>query len=84
MNPKVSREINPAAGSATVTASDTTIFDPPGRALYIGGAGNVAVRMAGDESTPIFVGVQAGTMLSVCVDKVLSTGTTATSIILLR
>lgn len=83
-NPKVSREVSSAAGSVTVTASDTTVFDPPGRALWIGGAGNVAVRMAGDESTPTLVGVQAGTMISICVDKVLSTGTTATSIVLLR
>lgn len=83
-NPKVSREIGSATGSVTVTPSDTTAFDPPGRALWVGGAGNVAVRMAGDESTPTIVGVAAGTMLSICVDKVLSTGTTATSIILLR
>lgn len=83
-NPKVSREVSSAAGSVSVTASDTTVFDPPGRALWIGGAGNVAVRMAGDESTPTLVGVQAGTMISICVDKVLSTGTTATSIVLLR
>lgn len=83
-NPKVSKDISSAAGSVTVTPSDTTVFDPPGRGLYVGVTGNVAVRMAGDESTPIFVGAQAGTVLSICVDKVLSTGTTATNMILLR
>lgn len=81
---KVSREISSAAGGVAVTASDTTVHDPPGRALYVGGTGNVAVRMAGDQSSQTFVGVAAGSVLSICVDKVLSTGTTATSIILLR
>jgi hypothetical protein len=83
-NAKVSREISSAAGSATVTKSDSTVLDPPGRALYVGVTGNVAVRMAGDLSTPIFVNVQGGTVLSICVDQVLSTGTTATDMILLR
>lgn len=85
-NPKVSREISSAAGSVTVTPSDTTVFDPPGRALYVGVTGNVAVRMAGDLSTPTFVNVQGGTVLSICVDKVLAggSGTTATDMILLR
>lgn len=82
-NPKVSREISSAAGSVSVTESDTTVYDPPGRAVWVGGAGNLAVRMAGDESTPTFVGVQAGTMLSICVDQVLA-ATTATDIVLLR
>lgn len=83
-NPKVSREISSAAGSVTVTPSDSTVFDPPGRGLYVGVTGNVAVRMAGDESTPTFVGVQGGTVLSICVDKVLATNTTATDMVLLR
>jgi hypothetical protein len=84
MNAKVSREISSAAGSVTITKSNDTIYDPPGRGLYVGVTGNVAVRMAGDLSTPIFINVQGGTVLSICVDKVLDTGTTATDIILLR
>jgi hypothetical protein len=81
---KVSREINSAAGSVTVTASDSTVYDPPGRAVYVGTTGNLAVRMAGDQSTPTLVGVQGGSMLSIAVDKVLSTGTTAGDILLFR
>ena len=83
-NTKVSREISSAAGSVTVTPSNSTILDPPGRALYVCVTGNVAVRMAGDLSTPIFINVQGGTVLSICVDQVLSTSTTATDMILLR
>jgi hypothetical protein len=53
----------------------------PTRALYVGGTGNVAVRMVGDQTTPIFSAVPAGAILPIRVDKVLSTGTTATSIV---
>lgn len=81
---KVSREISSAAGSVTVTASNDTVYDPPGRALYVGTTGNLAVRMAGDLSLPIFVAVQGGSMLSIAVDRILSTGTTASDIVLLR
>ncbi|MCK1585486.1 hypothetical protein IVB03_39520 [Bradyrhizobium sp. 168] len=71
----------PAGGSVTITKSDATILSRPTRALYVGGAGDVAVRMFDDQTTPTFVGVAAGSILPVRVDKVLSTGTTATSIV---
>lgn len=66
-----------AWGSFTITKSDSTILSPNCRALYVGGAGDVAVRML-DGSTPTFSGVLAGTILPIQVDKVLSAGTTAT------
>ena len=69
-----------AWGSITITPSDTTILSPVLRAIYVGAAGNVAVRML-DGSTPIFVGVLAGTVLPIQIDKVLATGTTAASIV---
>jgi hypothetical protein len=81
---KVSREISSAAGAIAVTISDATIYDPPGRALYVGTTGNVAVRMAGDQTTLTFINVQGGSILSICVDQVMSTNTTASNIILLR
>jgi hypothetical protein len=81
---KVSRDTSAACGAAAVTASDTTVFDPPSRALYVGTAGNVAVRMAGDQAEVTFSNVQDGTLLPVAVDQVLSTGTTASDILLLR
>ena len=64
---------------ATVTPNDTTAvaFD----ALYVGGAGNMAVEMAGNGASVTFTGVLAGSILPVGVTKVLATGTTATSII---
>lgn len=79
-NPKISREVSPAASAAAVTPSDTAVFDPPGRALYVGATGNVAVRMAGGAQTLTFVNVQGGSTLSIAVDQVLATNTTASSI----
>jgi hypothetical protein len=65
-------------GAVAVTASDSTII-PTCRALYIGVTGAVAVRMAnGDLVT--FSAVAVG-ILPIQVNKVLSTGTTATTIL---
>jgi hypothetical protein len=81
---KVSREISSAMGSLTVSSSDSTVYDPPGRALYVGTGGSLAVRMAGDGSTPTLTNVPNGTLLPIAVDKVLSTGTSASDIVLFR
>lgn len=71
-----------AHSAAAVTTSDTTIL-PCTRALYVGGAGNVAVVMADDENTVTFTAVPAGTILPVQVIKVMATNTTATTIVAL-
>lgn len=75
-----SADTSSAARAAAVTPSDATII-PTTRALWIGATGNVAVRMATDGVTATFVGVPTGTILPVQCDRVLSTGTTATSIV---
>lgn len=66
-----------------VTKSDSTVFATATRYLYVGGAGNIAVLMAGDVSpnSVIFTAVPVGTMLPISVTQVLSTGTTATNIL---
>lgn len=51
--------------------------------LYIGGAGNVRVLMAGGQDI-IFAGVPAGTVLPVAVTRVFATNTTATNILRLH
>ena len=57
---------------------------PVTRALYIGGAGDVAVVFAGGGSTPVtLAGAAAGTKLMVQVNEVRSTNTTATNIVAL-
>ena len=66
---------------AAVTKSDTTILEPFPVALFIGGAGDIAIE-AVDGGTATFT-VPAGTELHVQARRVLSTGTDATNIIAL-
>ena len=76
-----STDISNTYAAAAVTTSDATVI-PKTRALWVGVAGNVAVRMAGDGSLVTFTGAAVG-IIPVQVDKVLSTGTTATTILAL-
>jgi hypothetical protein len=65
-----------------ITKSDDTVLVGV-RALYVGGAGDVAVRAPGSSTTITFVGVPAGTVLPIVVGKVMA-ATTATSIVGLK
>lgn len=69
----------PMAGGFAVTKSDATVFSQPTRAVWVGGVGDLAVTYL-DGTTDILQSVPAGTMLSIRVKQVLSTGTTATKI----
>lgn len=68
--------------AATVTKSDSTVFDPIPRALWVGGTGDVAVKMASDSSVVIFASVPAGSLLPIRISQVRSTSTTATAMVL--
>ena len=70
----------PAWGAAAVTKSDSTTFTRT-RGLYVGGAGDVALDVGGTVVT--FVGVPAGALLPVSFLRVMSTNTTATSMVAL-
>lgn len=70
----------PAHGAVAVTPSDVTVF-PVCRSLYVGTTGNLNVRMA-DGMTILFTAVPVG-ILSIQVDQVLSTSTTAATILAL-
>ena len=71
-----------AHSATTVTPSDSTVI-PTTRALYIGVTGNLTVKMADDENTLTFSNVPVG-IFPIQVIQVLSTGTTASSIIALN
>lgn len=71
----------PAALASAVTPHDTNTLAYYTRALYIGGAGNVAVVMNG--VTIVFSGLPAGTILPIRTDVVKATSTTATNIVAL-
>lgn len=77
-----------ALNAFTVSKSDTTVFpsmpNSSGvcitKALYVGGAGDVAVTMQGGQIV-VFVAVPAGTILPISVSQVRSTNTGASSIL---
>lgn len=73
---------SPASRAEAVTPSDSTDITRNSRGIYVGGAGNLAVTMVGGGNVT-FVGVAAGTILPIRVSRVLSTSTTATSIVAL-
>lgn len=64
-------------GSITIVKSDSAVLSPICRRLYVGGTGDVVVRLL-DGSTPVFKAVPVGTTLDIQFDQVLSTNTTAT------
>lgn len=69
-----------AHGAALITPSDSAVI-PITRGIFVGGAGNINVRMA-DGNTILFTGVNTG-ILPIQVDMVLSTSTTATNLVAL-
>jgi len=71
---------SPADNAAAVTPNDSTDLAFTSRALYVGGAGNIVVTMAGGGDVT-FTAVPAGSILPIRVSRVKSTSTTATSII---
>jgi hypothetical protein len=72
----------PATNKGVVTKSNSTVFGVPTRALWVGGAGDVAVTLGGQ--TVILTNVPAGTMLNIAVTQVRNTGTSATLIVALN
>lgn len=73
--------LGPAQRGFAITKHDTNLLSATTRAIWVGGAGDVAVLLEGDSSPVTLVGVPAGTLLPIAATKVLSTGTTATSIV---
>lgn len=72
---------SPAFFAVAVTPGASPLANPA-RGLYVGGAGNLAVTMAGGGDVT-FTGVPAGVILPIRVTHVLA-ATTATSIVALR
>jgi hypothetical protein len=73
---------DPAVNFVAVTPHDSTNLAQEARALFVGGAGNVAcINKAGTAVT--FVGVTAGSILPVRTLRINSTNTTATYIVAL-
>lgn len=74
----------PATKLVSITASDTTVYSPPLRAIYVAVTGNVAIVASDDTAAVTVTAVPAGTILPISTSQVMSTNTTATGIIGLR
>lgn len=70
-----------ATSSVPVTKSDSTAVTC--KCLYVGGAGDVTIKHKSEGAAVTYSGVQAGSFLPLMLNsgKVMSTGTTATSIV---
>lgn len=73
----------PFVKGVAITPNDATELAEIPRGLYIGGAGNLVVVLAGDTASVTFTGIPAGTFLSIRPRKILATSTTATAILAL-
>lgn len=74
----------PATRGAAITPNDSADLAFATRAVYVGGAGNIAAILQGDTVAVTFTGVVAGSILPIRVARVLATGTTATALVGLR
>lgn len=70
----------PGSHLEDITKSDSTVLSGL-RALWIGGAGNVAILASDDSAAVTLTAVPAGTLLPISAKKVMSTNTTATAIV---
>lgn len=73
---------NPASKAEAVVPHATNALPFPTRAVYVGGAGNLVVRMLNDDNDTTFTGVTAGAILPIRVSHVRATST-ATAIVAL-
>jgi len=70
----------PAEGAADITPNDSADLSITTRGIYVGASGDLKVDTAGGD-TVTFVDIAAGVIHPIRVQRVYSTGTTATDII---
>ena len=73
------RSLTSPPNTVEIAPSDAAIPSVT-RALYVGGGGDVALRLMGGAEVT-FRGVQAGSLIPIRIDRVRSSGTTATGLI---
>ncbi len=73
--------ISPARSAVPVVPSDAAALPRLPKALYVGSAGNIALRCVDDQQDVVFQNVAAGTILPVRAAFVRAAGTTATQIV---
>jgi hypothetical protein len=70
-----------ASNAIAITPHDNDELTAITKALYVGGAGDLNVRMLGSIGDIVFRNVAAGTILDIRVRAVRASGTTATHIV---
>jgi hypothetical protein len=70
----------PSSSFLAITKSDSTVYSPPPRMVYVGGVGDLAVVDANGVNT-VFKAVPTGTTLLIRPSQIMSTNTTATNIV---
>ena len=70
-----------AIRQVAITPSDTTVYDPPLKAIWVGVGGNLAMIASDDTAAVTLVGVNGGQIIPVMAKQVMATNTTATSIV---
>lgn len=71
----------PSSNPFVVALSDTVDLTRVAKALYVGGAGSIALIAEDSDTTVTFSNVPSGYILPVRVRRILVTGTTATNIL---
>lgn len=71
---------SPARGAFSISKHDTNELPFVTRGIYVGGAGDMTVVMQNGD-TVLFAAIPAGSVLPICVKKVKSAGTDATSMV---
>lgn len=69
-----------AIDAIAITTSDSTVYSPPLRGIYVGVTGNINV-ITPNGTTVLFSNVPAGFILPVYCSRVKATSTTATTLI---
>jgi hypothetical protein len=77
-------DTSPANELVSITPSDSTVFSPHLRAVYVGVGGNIAIRVPGSNTAVTLIGVPQGTILPIKVERLMATSTTASSLVGLR
>lgn len=65
-----------------ITPSDSVALNPVPKSIYVGGAGNIAVK--GSDGNTATLAVTAGQTLALSPSYVMATGTTATGLVALN
>jgi len=65
----------------SITLSNSVVISPPLGAIFVGTGGDVKVRLKASGADVTLLGIPTGATLNIRVDKVYSTGTSASNIV---